>query len=47
VLDVVGIWEYSKHIYMLRRHPGLAMLKNEEKEQGDVDNVKDEDDELA
>lgn len=47
MLDVVGIWEYSKHIYMLRRHPGLAMLKNEEKEQGDVDNVKDEDDELA
>jgi len=43
VLDVVGIWEYSKHIYMLRKHPGLAMLNNEEKEQGDLD--KDEDDE--
>jgi len=45
VLDVVGIWEYSKHIYMLRKHPGLAMLNNEEKEQGDLD--KDEDDEQA
>ena len=21
VLDIVGIWEYSKHIYMLRKHP--------------------------
>ena len=37
VLDIVGIWEYSKHIYMLRKHPGLVMLSNEEKEQGHFD----------
>ena len=42
VLDVVGIWEYSKHIYMLRKHPGLAMLNKEEKEEGDLDNEDDE-----
>jgi hypothetical protein len=32
ILDIVGIWKYSEHIYMLRRHPGLAMLSHEEKE---------------
>ena len=37
ILDIVGIWEYSQHIYMLRRHSGLAILSNEEKEQGDFD----------
>jgi len=42
VLDIVGIWEYSKHIYMLRKHPGLVMLSTEEKEQGHFD----EDDEI-
>jgi len=31
VLDIVGIWEYAKHIYVLRKHPGIAMLKKEEK----------------
>ena len=37
VLDIVGIWEYSKHIYMLRKHPGLAMLSKEEIEQEEFD----------
>jgi hypothetical protein len=37
VLDIVGIWGYAKHIYVLRKHPGIAMLKKEEKEPGDVD----------
>jgi len=41
VLDIVGIWEYSKHIYMLRKHPGLAMLSDKEMEQGDFDENKE------
>lgn len=45
VLDIVGIWKYSNHIYILRKHPGLAMLSNEEKEEGDFDEDEDEDDE--
>jgi len=43
VLDIVGIWEYLNHIYILRKHPGLAMLRNEEKESGDF--AEDEDEE--
>jgi hypothetical protein len=42
VLDIVGIWEYGKHIYILRKHPGIAMLKKEEKEPGNVEEDKDE-----
>jgi len=37
VLDIVSIWEYAKHIYVLRKHPEIAMLKKEEKDPGDVD----------
>jgi hypothetical protein len=37
VVDIVGIWEYAKHIYILRKHPGLAMLRKEEKDQGNLD----------
>jgi len=42
VLNIVGIWEYAKHIYILRKHPGLAMLKKEEKEPGNDDKNEDE-----
>jgi hypothetical protein len=34
VLDIVGIWEYGKHIYILRKHPGIAMLKKRRRSQG-------------
>lgn len=32
ILDIVGIWvaETSKKVYILRKHPGLAMLSAEE-----------------
>jgi hypothetical protein len=33
ILNIVGIWtasETSKHSYILRKHPGLAMLSTEE-----------------
>jgi len=42
VLDIVGIWEYGKHIYILRKHPGIAMLTKEEKEPGNVDEDENE-----
>ncbi len=47
MLDIVGIWEYAKHIYVLRKHPGIAMLKKEEKEPGDVDEDESWDQEAA
>ena len=41
VLDIVGIWKYSEHIYLLRRHPGLAMLSIEERGEEDSDDGND------
>jgi hypothetical protein len=30
IVSLVGIWTYGNHVHILRRHPGLALLKSEE-----------------
>ncbi|EDQ98531.1 uncharacterized protein LACBIDRAFT_299510 [Laccaria bicolor S238N-H82] len=46
ILDLVGIWsaEASKNIYVLRKHPGLAMLSAVESGKGDEGNDTDDSD---
>jgi hypothetical protein len=38
ILDIVGIWNspINKHIYILRKHPGLSLLTAEERGQRDI-----------
>jgi hypothetical protein len=33
--SVIGIWEGEKNVYILRKHPGLALLSAEESERND------------
>jgi len=30
IIDIVGIWEAKSNVYILRKHPALAMLSAEE-----------------
>jgi hypothetical protein len=37
ISDKIGIWSISKWVYMLRKHPGLALLNPEESGQSETD----------
>ena len=30
IIDIAGIWEAKSNVYILRKHPALAMLSGEE-----------------
>ena len=41
--SVIGIWSSQKKVYILRKHPGLALLSAEEAEKSDANEQEDED----
>jgi hypothetical protein len=41
--SVIGIWSSQKKVYILRKHPGLALLGAEEAEKSDANEQEDED----
>jgi hypothetical protein len=45
ILDLIGIWVSKKTIYPLRKHPGLAMLRFEDKGNYNYDENSDSEDE--
>lgn len=49
ITDKIGIWEMpcsaNSHVWILQKHPGLAMLSDAETEQrGESEDINDEDD---